>query len=269
MSQASQNADNATPQHRGGFFVPDFPLPAKVRALQTTRVGGVSAAPWASFNLGNHVGDDCSAVARNRQILATQLPADVPWLSQVHGTHAVHHSGTMAGISEVLGTEADAMWSNTPNAVCAVMTADCLPLLLCDREGQVVAAVHAGWRGLCAGVIEHTIACLPVPAKNLLAWRGPAIGPCCFEVGAEVRAAFIKHDAAAIVAFKPSPGKENSGAWLADLYQLAAQRLLAAGVLEQAIYGAPQCTVCQADRYFSHRRDRVSGRQASLIWLTH
>ncbi len=236
-------------------FVPDWPAPATVRALQTRRGGGCSPAPWASLNLGDHVGDAPERVAANRALLAAQLPAEPCWLQQVHGTRAV--DAAFAQKTPV----ADAAYTRQPGVVCAVMTADCLPILLCDRAGQVVAAVHAGWRGLLAGVIESTVQAMACSPADLLAWLGPAIGPTAFEVGDEVQQAFVAHSASAAIAFVA----HGQGKWLADLPQLARQRLQALGV--SAIHGAEQCTVNQPADYFSYRRDGVTGRMATLIWL--
>ena len=237
------------------FLVPAWPAPDHVRALQTLRSGGYSPAPWASFNLGDHVGDSPALVAANRAKLGLSLPGNPVWLEQVHGTTAVD-----ADLSTKL-LAADAAFSRQPSKVCVVMTADCLPVLFCDGVGTVVAAAHAGWRGLVAGVLEATISKMGVSPGELLAWLGPAIGPSCFAVGDEVRTAFVDHDPAAANAFLPQPPDK----WLADIYRLARQRLQAAGV--RAIYGGDFCTVSDAKRFFSYRRDGVTGRMASLIWL--
>ena len=237
------------------LLVPDWPAPANVRALQTLRTGGCSPAPWDSFNLGDHVGDDFPRVAANRAALRALLPADPLWLKQVHGTAVVD-----AGFS-ARTVEADAAFVRQPGRVCAVMTADCLPVLFCDRAGSVVAAAHAGWRGLAAGVLEATISEMGVAAAELMAWLGPAIGPQRFEVGDEVRAAFLVHDRAVESAFVP----QDQGKWLADIYQLARQRLQVAGVA--SICGGDCCTVSDPSRFFSYRRDGVTGRMATLIWL--
>lgn len=237
------------------LFAPNWPAPASVQAWQTVRTGGVSPVPWASFNLGDHVGDAPARVAANRALLAAHLPAAPIWLQQVHGTRAVD-----AADCEKTPV-ADAAYTRQPGVVCAVMTADCLPILLCDRAGQVVAAVHAGWRGLLAGVVETCIAAMACPPGELLAWLGPAIGPSAFEVGDEVRAAFVDHDATAVRAFVAT----RADKWLANLPQLARQRLQAHGVL--AIYGGEQCTVNAPEHYFSYRRDGVTGRMATLVWL--
>jgi len=237
------------------LLVPDWPAPAKVRALQTLRGGGVSPAPWDSFNLGAHVGDDAARVAANRAALRRHLPGESCWLNQVHGIAAVDAEKCPKN------ENADAAYARRPNVVCAVMTADCLPVLFCDRAGTVVAAAHAGWRGLRGGVLESTVAAMAVQPGELLAWLGPAIGPERFEVGDEVRAAFLADDAGTAQSFAAhAPGK-----WLADIYGLARRRLLRAGV--KAIHGGGWCTVGDPARFFSYRRDGVTGRMASLIWL--
>lgn len=237
------------------FLIPDWPAPDNVRALQTLRTGGCSPAPWNSFNLGDHVGDEAARVTANRALLRASLPAEPCWLRQVHGISVVDAA------SAAVGVEADAACSRVAGAVCVVMTADCLPVLFCNRQGTVVAAAHAGWRGLLAGVLENTLATMQCPAGDVLAWLGPAIGPENFEVGDEVRSAFVKVDAGAEAAFQ----SQGQGKWLADLYALARRRLAAAGVV--GVYGGGLCTVADGDRFFSYRRDGVTGRQASLIWL--
>lgn len=243
---------------RGGieFIVPDWPAPTTVRAASTTRLGGVSAAPFDTLNLGDHVGDRPEAVAENRRRVAQalQLPAAPFWLSQCHGTEVVQVGAGPA-------PEADGALALAPGRVCAVLTADCLPVLLCDRAGTRVAALHAGWRGLCAGILERGVAALGIPARELMAWLGPAIGARAFEVGAEVRAAFVAADAEAAQAFTPSP----QGRWLADLSMLARQRLIGAGV--GAVHGGGVCTFSDSRRFYSYRRDGRTGRMASLIWL--
>ncbi len=239
----------------GEVYVPDWAVPANVKALQTTRNDGASRMPWASFNLGDHVGDDPAAVAANRQALRAALPGEPRWLRQVHGIVAVD-----AG-QEAKTEAADAAIARRPGAVCVVMTADCLPVLLCDCRGSVVGVAHAGWRGLLGGVLESAVAAMAVAPGELLAWLGPAIGPRCFEVGTEVRDAFVARDASARAAFVATgPGK-----WLCDIYLLARQRLAQAGV--GAISGGGGCTFSESARYFSYRRDRTTGRMASLIWL--
>lgn len=234
---------------------PDWPAPARVKSLQTLRSGGVSVAPWASFNLGDHVGDDPLHVAANRDALTACLPSAPCWLQQVHGTLAVNAENTPKT------AVADAAFTRQAGRVCAVMTADCLPVLFCDRAGSIVAAAHAGWRGLLGGVLESTLAAMAVAPEHVLAWLGPAIGPSAFEVGDEVRAAFVAELPAAGEAFAPC----GQGKWLADLYALARLRLARAGVT--AVYGGNACTYSDPARYFSYRRDGVTGRMATLIWL--
>jgi YfiH family protein len=235
--------------------VPDWPAPPSVRALSTTRQGGFSAAPYASFNLGDHVGDEPAKVAANRRLLADHGAAAPRWLKQVHGLRCIDAD---AG-NDV--PEADASFSRSGRRACAVLTADCLPLLFCDEAGSVVAAAHAGWRGLAAGVIEATIAATQMPGSRLLAWLGPAIGPRAFEVGDEVRAAFLAADAHAAAAFAP----HCAGKWLADLHALARLRLARLGV--ERVYADRSCTYGDPDRFFSYRRDGVTGRTATAIWL--
>jgi len=241
------------------WLEPDWPVPPGVRALTTTRAGGVSTGPYASLNLAGHVGDDPAAVAANRARLARAagLPAEPAWLQQVHGCGVCHLGADIAA----RGRSADATVADRPNSVCAVLTADCLPVLLSAEDGGVVAAVHAGWRGLLAGVIEATITRMGRPADPLLAWLGPAIGPAAFEVGPEVRDAYCRRAPAAEAAFRAHP----NGRWLADLYALARQRLADAGI--ERIWGGGHCTMTESERFFSYRRDGVTGRMATLIWI--
>lgn len=227
------------------FLVPDWPAPANVKALVTTRAFG---------NVAHHVGDQKSAVAA-RLALRSHLPAEPAWLTQIHGTRCV------AAESAKHDTEADASTTRAPGVVCAVLTADCLPVLLCDEAGAVVAAAHAGWRGLQAGVVESTVSAMGVPGERLLAWFGPAIGPSAFEVGDEVRAAFVDADAGAAAAFVARP----NGKWLCDLYALARRRLARLGVTR--VFGGDRCTFSERGHFFSFRRERETGRMASLIWL--
>lgn len=236
-------------------LIPDWPAPPGVHALQTLRGGGCSPVPWDSFNLGDHVGDAPECVATNRRQLRQLLPAEPLWLKQVHGNVAVDAEKGPNFIA------ADASFARNSGVVCAVMTADCLPVLFCDRAGTVVAAAHAGWRGLQAGVLEQTITSMAVPPSEILAWLGPAIGPACFEVGDEVRAAFLDVSAQSETAFVA----HQSGKWLADIYELARQCLNRCGVM--AVNGGRFCTVSEESRYFSYRRDGITGRMASLIWL--
>lgn len=237
---------------------PDWPAPAGVQALSTTRVGGVSRGKYGSLNLGQHVGDDAAAVSENRRRLMTGagLKQEPRWLKQVHGVAVARlDGGPLTG-------PADAAVTATRGEACVVMTADCLPVLFCDRAGRHVAAAHAGWRGLAAGVLEATLKAMPVPADELLVWFGPAIGPQAYEVGGEVRQAFVAQDPAAANAFKPSGGE---GKWHCDLYMLARQRLLASGL--RRFHGGDLCTYTDSGRFFSFRRDGECGRMATLIWL--
>lgn len=228
------------------FLIPDWPAPMNVRALVTTRAHG---------NLADHVDDEKSAVAARRAELRRHLPGEPVWLSQVHGTRCVEADASTRGI------EADASVARAPGVVCAVLTADCLPILLCDEAGRAVGAVHAGWRGLAAGVLEAAVAALAIPGERLLAWLGPAIGPMAFEVGDEVRAAFVTGDPAAADAFIAGrPGK-----WGCDLYALARRRLRALGV--EHIFGGDFCTFSETGRFYSYRREGATGRMASLIWI--
>jgi YfiH family protein len=272
------------------WIIPDWPAPASVKAVATTRLGGFSEGPWHSLNLGTNSGDDPAAVARNRAWLAQHLPAEPRWLQQVHGTTVLRHPGNatrpgnpgndagpgereaapVRAAPESIPPKADAQWSNSKGAVCAVLTADCLPVLFCDREGTRVAAAHAGWRGLAAGVLENTVAAMGIPASDLMAWLGPAIGPMAYQVGDEVRAAFLRKESesglqtagaqTAAYAFKAQGER-----WLFDLYAMARYRLQKAGVGH--ISGGGFCTFSDSGRFFSYRRDGTTGRMASLVWL--
>ncbi|MGG4616593.1 peptidoglycan editing factor PgeF [Pseudomonas aeruginosa] len=237
------------------WLTPDWPAPARVRACVTTRSGGVSQAPFDSLNLGAHVDDDPRAVEENRRRLTERLECRPSWLDQVHGVTVVE-----ADPSRVL--RADASWSAMPGVACTIMTADCLPALFCDRSGTRVAAAHAGWRGLAAGVLEATVDSLGVPGDELLVWLGPAIGPRAFEVGGEVRDAFVAAHAEARSAFVPSA---NPGRFMADIYRLARIRLGAHGVT--AVHGGGLCTFSDTARFYSYRRSSRTGRFASLVWL--
>ncbi|WP_255837265.1 peptidoglycan editing factor PgeF [Pseudomonas benzenivorans] len=236
------------------WLIPDWPAPVRVKACITTRSGGVSQAPYDSLNLGAHVEDDPVAVSKNRQRLVSQLGCQPAWLSQVHGIGVVRAEPARV-------VEADASWTTTPTVACTVMTADCLPVLFCDRAGSRVAAAHAGWRGLAAGVLEVTLDALDCAPEQVLVWLGPAIGPHSFEVGAEVREVFVGAHANAVGAFVPSA---NAGRFLADIYQLARIRLAARGVT--AVHGGGLDTYSDP-RFFSYRRAPRTGRFASLIWL--
>jgi YfiH family protein len=245
------------------FIVPNWPAPSNVKALQTTRIGGVSHIPYASLNLGAHVNDDANAVAKNRQLLSSYLPSEPVWVNQVHGVEVID-----AARSTCL-QNADASFTTQANVVCVTMTADCLPVLLCDKAGTVVAAVHAGWRGLCDGAIEAAVNKLPVENSEILAWLGPAIGPDAFEVGNEVRQQFMQHDHRAEQAFKQHGSHKENQKWLCNMYLIAQQHLNKLGVTQ--IYGGSVnesfCTYTDEARFFSFRRDNVTGRMASLIWL--
>lgn len=236
------------------WIVPDWPAPGQVRACVTTRDGGTSQAPFESFNLGDHVGDDPNKVAANRQKLQAWLGCTPSWLNQVHSTVTVQ-----AAPDSLLC--ADASWTADVGTACAVLTADCLPVLLCDRAGTRVAAAHAGWRGLSAGMLESVVSAMQVPAGQLMAWLGPAIGPAAFEVGPEVREAFVASHPQSAQAFVPS---RQEGHFMADLYTLARIRLAACGV--SAVYGGGFCTFSDP-RFYSYRRAARTGRFASLIWL--
>lgn len=240
------------------MILPDWPAPPGVHSLMTTRVGGVSDAPWGSLNLGDHVSDDPGHVAANRARLRQQLPAEPGWLKQVHSARVVE-------LGRDANPEADASFTRQSAQVCVVLTADCLPVLFCDRAGSVVAAAHAGWRGLADGVLEATVAAMQVPPGEVLAWMGAAIGPQAFEVGDDVRQVFVAQHPEAAEAFLPHPAAVT-GKWMADIYQLARIRLGHIGV--HAIYGGGRCTFQESEHFFSYRRDGVTGRMASLIWLS-
>jgi polyphenol oxidase len=236
------------------WLIPDWPAPARVKACVTTRAGGVSLAPFDSLNLGDHVDDSPEAVVENRRRLTERFSIQPAWLQQVHGVAVAHANPGLVAT-------ADASWSATPGVACTVMTADCLPALCCDRAGTRVAAAHAGWRGLAAGVLETTLDNLAVPPSEVLVWLGPAIGPQAFEVGPEVREVFVQQLPEADLAFVPS---RNAGKFMADIYALARLRLAARGVT--AVYGGGFCTVTDP-RFYSYRRSPRTGRFASLVWL--
>jgi len=238
------------------FIRPDWPAPKNVRSLSTMRNGGASAGPYASLNLGEHVGDDPKAVAANRARLQQSLGGAMPrWLRQVHGVRVTQDGDTTHA-------PADAAVTSRRDVACTIMTADCLPVIFCDKAGTRVAAAHAGWRGLSAGVLEASLKSMDVPRSDVLAWMGPAIGPKAYEVGDEVRQAFVAHSAEAAEAFAPG---RAAGKWWCDLYMLARQRLEAAGV--QSIHGGGFCTFTDKERFFSFRRDGECGRMATLVWL--
>jgi hypothetical protein len=235
-------------------IVPEWPAPPHVRALITTRNGGVSRGPFASFNLGLRAGDDLKAVIANRAYLRRLLPQEPKWLGQQHGT----------AVAEVDGIEgpppADASIARRPGTVCVIMVADCVPVLLTDKRGMLVAAAHAGWRGLARGIIENTVQGMGVPPEELLAYLGPGIGPKAFEVGADVYDTFVGQDTLAASAFAPG----RAGKWYGDIYMLARLALERAGV--SRVYGGGLCTVSDPLRFYSYRRDQITGRMAALIW---
>ena len=240
------------------WTLPDWPAPSGVRALSTRRHGGVSAAPFESLNLGAHVGDSAEAVAENRRRLRTaaRLPAEPVWLSQQHGTNVLDLDG-----AHDAPAGADASFTRRPGRVCAILTADCMPVLLASDSGAGVAAAHAGWRGLAAGVIEATVRALALPPQSLLAWLGPSIGPAHFEIGAEVREELLRADPQAEAAFE----RNARGRYMADLAALARRRLERLGIVRT--YGGDACTYAAPEEYFSYRRNGRTGRQATLIWL--
>jgi len=225
-----------------------------VHALITTREGGVSSGKFASLNLSKRVGDDPRCVARNRAILRACLPDEPAWVKQVHGTAVIDATRATPD------AEADGVVTQSPGPVCAVMTADCLPIFLSDRAGKSVGIAHAGWRGLAAGIVENVVQAMDVPSRDIIAYIGPGIGAHRYEVGEDVRKAFVDRDPAAARSFAPRQG----GKYLVDLYGLARQRLAAAGVA--GIHGGGFCTASE-ERFFSFRRDETTGRMASLIWL--
>jgi YfiH family protein len=244
------------------WLIPDWPAPANVHAFMTTRAGGVSRPPWDSMNPATHVDDDAAAVAENRKVLHRDLPAEPLWLNQVHGVEVA-----VCGVASP-GVVADAGVARRPGQVSAVLTADCLPVLFCDRAGTVVAAAHAGWRGLVAGVLEATVVAMALPPEDILAWMGAAIGPEAFEVGDEVRLAFMDQNPLTGVAFRPLGPTTLDAAprkWLADIYTLARIRLASVGV--GSVYGGGLCTFTDQARFYSYRRCARTGRMASLIWL--
>ena len=239
------------------WLVPDWPAPPGVRAFATTRAGGVSTGEFASMNLGLSSGDEPAMVERNRAIVRAELPSDPVYLVQVHGTDVTDLDRLPAGERP----RADAAVTAQRGRVATVLVADCMPLLLCDRGGKRVVAAHAGWRGMSAGVIENAVAALQVPPAEVIAWMGPAIGPDAFEVGPEVRAAFLAVDPDADGAFRAhTPGK-----FMADLYTLARRRLVRMGV--ECVHGGGFCTFHERDRFFSYRRVKASGRMGAFVWM--
>ena len=246
------------------WLVPDWPAPANIHAATTMRTGGVSRGAFSSLNPAIHVGDDTNQVGLNRQIIREMLdlPAEPVWLDQVHSNRAVKVVNPPYPPFEKGGRgdlqQADASYTDQPGIVCAVLTADCLPLLVSSSDGTQVAAIHAGWRGLLAGVISNTLAAMQ--EQDFLVWLGPAIGPNSFEVGAEVRDAFLHKS----MEFNPAFKAQNNGKWLADIYQLARVELAAIGITK--VYGGTHCTFTDQERFYSYRRDAQTGRMATLIW---
>lgn len=247
------------------FLRPDDALAPGVEVASSLRVGGFSEGPWASFNLGEHVGDDPAAVLRNRAHLrvALGLPAEPQWLRQVHGT------GIVEALADGITREGDAAWTRQPGVVCAVLTADCLPVVLAARDGSELAVAHCGWRGLAAGILGHTLARFRSSPSMLRAWLGPAIAQPAFEVGPEVREIFLATaqdgGSRARLADAFVPSREVRGKYHADLYALAREALRALGV--RAVSGGGRCTAAESDAFFSYRRDGVTGRMATLAWI--
>ncbi len=240
------------PKH---WIYPDWPVPSRIKSLVTTRADGVSRGIYAGLNLGDHVGDSVVDVAQNRTVLREDLPADPHWLKQVHGATVAYADH----LKELV--EADAVIARRANTVLAILTADCLPVLFCTVDATVIAAAHAGWRGLAAGVLEQTVEMMERPSRQIMAWLGPAIGPRAYEVGDEVRRVFVAASPQSAAAFKGA----GAGKWLMDIYALARLRLQRVGVTR--IYGGDLCTYTDAERFYSYRRDGVTGRMASLIWM--
>lgn len=231
---------------------PDWPAPGNVRAFASTRNGGCSRGNWRSLNLSLNCGDDEAHVQRNREMLEDRLPASPQWLRQVHETGVVRHPFVVDG-----ELEGDALLTNRSRQVCAVLTADCLPVLFCNEAGNCAAVAHAGWRGLAAGVLQATVNAMDDVPENIMAWLGPAIGPKAYEVGEEVKSAFDDNESACF--------DERGGRWLFDLYGAARCILSRSGI--DRVYGGNFCTFSDAERFFSYRRDGVTGRMASMVWL--
>lgn len=239
------------------LILADWPAPANIKAMTTTRLNGASQGAYASFNVASHVADNTEHVAENRRLLRERLslPAEPLWLDQVHGNHV--YQADQPNTSR----QADAVTTQQIDAICAILTADCLPLLLCNQQGTEVAAIHAGWRGLASGVIDKTVECMSSTSAELMVWLGPAIGPRAFEVGPEVQQQFCVQQTDSQQAFKPS-GKDR---YFADIYQLARLNLARLGVRQ--IYGGEYCSYSDSEHFYSYRRDGQTGRMASLIWI--
>ncbi len=243
------------------WIIPDWPAPAQVRAMVTTRAGGNSTGPYSGMNLGRRTADDPAAVEANHALLNQMLPAAPRWLAQVHGSTVVD-ADMMTGTSNEV-PQADASVARHPGTVCAILIADCLPVLFTDRAGSCIAVAHAGWRGLAGGVLANTVARMPAKPADLMAWIGPGIGPTAFEVGDDVLRAFCADAPERKSAFKPLPA---AGKWLCDLPALARDALRRAGVTE--VYGGDLCTYTDPQRFYSHRRNPVTGRMAALLWIS-
>lgn len=240
------------------YLIPEWPAPSNVFAYSTTRLGGFSKGAYHSFNLGKLTEDNPQSVTANRELLQQELklPGEPFWIKQIHGTTVINAHG------DSTLPEADASYTQEAKQVCLIMTADCLPILICNRAGTVVAAVHAGWRGLLAGVIENTISAMGLPGSELLAWLGPAIGPQIFEIGTDIRDQFLQKDPQAEVAFQDAA----TGKCLANIYLLAKLRLAKIDVNQ--VFGGTHCTYNEPELFYSHRRDKgITGRMASLIWF--
>lgn len=239
------------------LLYPDWAAPSHVHAFTTTRLGGQSLFPYDTNNLGMHVGDCPDAVIRNRSHLKDthQLPREPVWLNQTHGTYCVD-------IDTESTRDADAAMTSSPNRVLAILTADCLPVIICNQAGTEIAAIHAGWRGLLNGVIENTIARLKSPRESLMAWLGPANCARCYETGSEVREAFLQKDPDAACAFEPIEGGTT---WLADMPQLASRVLFQQGL--SAVHFSHRCTMEEKNTFYSYRRESQTGRMATLIWF--
>jgi YfiH family protein len=244
------------------FIYPDWPAPDHVKSVMTTRSGGKSLPPFDSMNLGLHVDDERSVVLENRLVLKRKLalPSDPLWLNQVHGTTIANHAQFESG------ADADAVVSHAVGDVCAIMTADCLPVLFCNKQGTAVAAAHAGWRGLQSGILEKSVIRMDCDPDDIMVWLGAAISQESFEVGGEVRQAFVSVYNESEAAFIKNP--QNSEKWLADIYELARIHLGKVGISNEAIYGGGRCTYKEDAVFFSYRREVCTGRMASLIWLS-
>ncbi len=239
------------------YITPNWPVPENIRCITTTRTGGCSLQEYSSLNFGNHVKDDATNVEKNRKIIKQdlQLPSEPVWLEQEHGSSVLK-----LGIDLAKNITADAAYTNEACVVCAVLTADCLPVAFCDQAGQHIAVSHAGWRGLVNGVLENTLQAMPVKNEKILCWLGPAIGPNKFEVGEEVVEQFVTIDEVHKNAFT----EQNNKKYLANIYQLARNILTKHDV--QNVCGGEHCTYSESDTFYSYRRDGETGRMATLIW---